>query len=275
MRAIAVPVVTIDGKQVTVAEGATILDAARRAHVWIPTLCHNPAVSEQASCRICMVEVGRGDSWQLVTACNYPVRRDLTVRVSSEKAVRIRRGVAELLLARSPESKELRELASRMGVESSRYPSVTESVRSCILCGLCVVVCEEIIGASAIGFQGRGVDRIVGEPFAEATGTCIACGACAAVCPVGTIELRVDQAAGEAELVPFKARVTLSLCAECGKRTVSPAIAAATAAKVNMDWEQFKVLARLCPECRRKHAAASISQVAARSAATTTPGKES
>ena len=269
------PVVTIEGKQITVVEGTTILEAARRARVWIPTLCHNPALSVRAACRICMVEVGQGEPWQLVTACNYPVRRDLTVRVESEKAVRIRRGVAELLLARSPESKELRALASRMGVESSRYPTVTQSVRNCVLCGLCVAVCEEIIGASAIGFQGRGVDRVVGEPFAKATETCIACGACAAICPVGTIEVRVDQAAGVAELVPFKARVKLSLCAECGKRTVSPAVAAAAAAKVNMDWERFKELARLCPECRRKHAAASISQVAARSAVTTTLEKES
>lgn len=269
------PVVTIDGKQVTVEHGATILDAALRAGVWIPVMCHLPSISEQGTCRLCMVAIERRGRTELVTACNYPVRGDLTVSVAGEKATRIRRGVMELLLARSPESPELREVAARMGVLGTRFPTVTESQRSCILCGLCVAVCEEAIEASAIGFAGRGVARTVASPFRQPSETCIACGACAAVCPVGTIQVRLHRDTGEAEISPFKTRVKLAVCAECGQRTVSPSVAAATAAKVGMNWERFAALARLCPECRRKHAAASISQVAARSAATTTPGKES
>ena len=130
---------------------ATILDAAHKAGIWIPTLCYHPSVSSQASCRLCMVELGDGDRKQLVTSCNYPVRRDIVVSVTSERAVRARRGVMELLLARAPESEELKKLARRMGVKGTPYPTVTESQRNCILCGLCTSVCEEIIGRAAIG----------------------------------------------------------------------------------------------------------------------------
>ncbi|MFW6158563.1 MAG: 2Fe-2S iron-sulfur cluster-binding protein, partial [Planctomycetota bacterium] len=66
------PRVTIDDIEVTVDEGATILDAARKAGVWIPTLCYHPAVSPPAACRLCMVELDRGNWKQLVTSCNYP-----------------------------------------------------------------------------------------------------------------------------------------------------------------------------------------------------------
>ena len=212
------PTVTIEGKTVTVPRESTILAAARKAHVWIPTLCYHPTVPSLGSCRICMVEIvgSGGSSGRLVTACNYPVRRDITVSVSSERAAQVRKGVMQLLLARAPESKELQELAARMGVKGTPYPTVTESQRNCILCGLCVSVCEEVIGASAIGFAGRGVERVVAAPFREASETCIACGACAAICPVGTIQVRIHADTAEAEISPFKSRSKLLVCEECG-----------------------------------------------------------
>jgi bidirectional [NiFe] hydrogenase diaphorase subunit len=255
-----VPVVTIEEKKVTVPHEATILEAARKAHVWIPTLCHSPVVAALGTCRICMVEIlgAGGKPGRLVTACNYPVRRDLTVSVSSERAARVRRGVMQLLLARAPDSRELQEMAARMGVAGTPYPKVTESQRNCILCGLCVSVCEEVIGASAIGFAGRGVDRAVAAPFRQPSETCIACGACAAVCPVGTIQVRIHMDSGEAEISPFKSRSRLLSCEECGERMVSVPVAQAMGDKVKMNWEEFRRLARLCPECRRKHAVKAL-----------------
>jgi predicted molibdopterin-dependent oxidoreductase YjgC len=249
-----VPTVNIDGIRVQVPEGATILEAARRAGVWIPTLCHSPALSEQATCRLCLVELERKGDSQLVTACSYPVRRDLTVRAGSPKAVRVRGGVMKLLLARSPESAELKALAGRMGVMGTPYPTVTESQRNCVLCGLCVAACEEAIGASAIGFAGRGVERVVAAPFRAPSEACIACGACAAVCPVGTIQVRIHEDSGEAEISPFKSRCKLLTCESCGARLVSVPVAAQTMAKVKskMDWQEFRKRSRLCPECRRK-----------------------
>ncbi|UCB47102.1 MAG: (2Fe-2S)-binding protein [Spirochaetota bacterium] len=259
------PTVTIDGVVVKVEEGSTILDAARETGIWIPTLCYNPSVSAPAVCRLCMVELERGKRKQLVTACNYPVRSDIKVSVSSKRAVRARRGVMELLLARAPESEELKELAARMGVEGTPYPKVTESQRNCILCGLCTSVCEEVIGCSAIGFAGRGVDRAVATPFRLASDECIACGACAVVCPVGTIQLRIHEDTGEVEISPFKSRAKLLFCEECGRRMVTEPLAKQILSKVKIDWEEFRERARLCPECRRKKTAEALGLIASKS----------
>ena len=252
------PKVTIDETQVEVEQGATILDAARKAGIWIPALCYHPAVASLATCRICMVELDRGDWKQLVTACNYPVRRDAKVSVSSEVAVNARRGVMELLLARAPESPELRAMARRMGVAGTPYPKVTESQRNCILCGLCTSVCEEVMGCSAIGFAGRGVNRAVAAPFREASETCIACGACAAVCPVGTIQVRIHEDTGEAEISPFKSRAKLLVCEDCGARLATEPVAAQWQRKVQWNSEEFRRRVRLCPACRRQRVAAAL-----------------
>ncbi len=256
------PTVTIDGVKVEVEKEATILDAARKAGIWIPTLCYHPAVATTASCRLCMVELNRGDWKQLVTACNYPVRSDINVSVTSEKAVSARKGVMELLLARCPDSEELKNLAARMGIRGTPYPKVTESQRNCILCGLCVSVCEEVIGCSAISFVGRGVERVVATPFRLASEDCIACGACAAVCPVGTIQVRIHEDTGEAEISPFKSRAKLLVCEECGTRLVTEPLGAQILEKVKFDWDEFRSRVRPCPECRRKKTAQALGLVA-------------
>jgi len=257
-----VPVVTIDGIPVEVEHGATILDAARKAGIWIPTLCYHEAVTPQATCRLCMVELDRGGWKQLVTSCNYPVRRDITVSVSSERAVRARRGVMQLLLARAPGNKALVALARRMGMEeSSPYPTVSKAQRDCILCGLCTAVCEEVIGRAAIGFAGRGPERAVAAPFRQPSEDCIVCGACAVVCPVGTIQVRIHEDTGEAEISPFKSRAKLLTCEECGARLVSVPVAEEVLRKTRIDWEEFRRRARLCPVCRRKRAAEVLGAV--------------
>lgn len=252
------PVVTIDSCKVEVEKGATILDAANKAGIWIPTLCYHPAVSSDASCRLCMVELDRGDWKQLVTACNYPVRWDIVVSVSSERAKRARSSVMELLLARSPDSQELKELAERMGVKKTRYPKVTESQRNCILCGLCVSVCEQIIGQSAIGYAGRGADRAVAAPFRQPSEDCIGCGACAAVCPVGTIKVRIHQDQQEVEISPFKSRAKLLTCQKCGALIVSTQVSEQALAKLKISSEEFRELMRLCPKCRKSKAVKQI-----------------
>ncbi len=257
------PKVTIDGIEVRVAYESTILAAAIKAGIWIPTLCYHPALTNTATCRICMVELDRGDWKQMVTACNYPVRRDLAVSTTSERAQKARRGVMQLLLARSPESEDLKRMAQKMGIEGTPYPTVTESQRNCILCGLCTRVCEEVIGQSAIGFAGRGVDRVVTTPFRLASEECIACGACAVVCPVDTIQIRIHEDSGEAEISPFKSRVKLLTCEECGARMVTEPVNKDMLKKVEatFKWEEFRRHAKLCPECRRKKAVEALVMV--------------
>ena len=257
------PTVTIDGIAVEVETGATILDAAGKAGIWIPTLCYHPSVSPQAACRLCMVELDRGDWKQLVTACNYPVRRDIVVSVSSEGAVNARRGVMEFLLARAPDNEQLRALAARMGVTGTPWPTVTNAQRDCILCGLCTAVCEEVLGCAAIGFAGRGTDRTVAAPFRQPSEDCIGCGACAVVCPVGTIQVRIHKEEGEIEISPFKSRSKLMTCERCGAAIVSVGVAEQVMRNEKIDWDALRRCAKLCPECRRKVAASALAGVAA------------
>jgi len=254
-----VPTVTIDGRKVRVKKDATVLDAAKKAGIWVPTLCYHPAISPDAVCRLCLVELDRGDWRQLITACNYPVRRDIVVYVSSEGAKQARRGVMELLLARAPESQELKVLAERMGVKETRYPNVTESQRNCILCGLCVRICEEIIGQAAIGFAGRGADRTVAAPFRQPSDDCIGCGACAAVCPVGTIKVRIHQDQQEVEISPFKSRAKLLVCRQCGAPIVSIQVSERVLDQLEItNCEEFRERVHLCPKCRKLQTAARL-----------------
>jgi bidirectional [NiFe] hydrogenase diaphorase subunit len=257
-----VPTVTIDGIPVEVAEGATILDAARKAGVWIPTLCYHPSITPPGACRLCMVELDRGEWKQLVTACNYPVRRDLVVEAYSDRAVQARRGVMELTLARAPDNHQLRALARRMGVNGTPYPTVSQTQRDCILCGLCTAVCEEVLGRAAIGFAGRGQDRAVASPFRQPAEDCIACGACAVVCPVGTIRVRIHEDEGEIEISPFKTRAKLMTCEQCGARIVSVPASEEAFQRGGIDWDKLRRLARLCPACRRKATAAALAPAA-------------
>jgi len=250
------PTVTIDDKPFEAELGETILQVARRAGIWIPTLCYHPAVEPYAACRICVVEIDRGGWWQMVTSCNYPIRRDLTVRVNSQRAIRSRQGVMQLLLARCPDSPELRKLAERMGVDSTPYPHVTEAQRNCILCGLCVQVCEERIGASAISPAGRGVERTVAAPFRLAAEDCIGCGACAAVCPVGTIVVRFHQ--DEVEISPFKSRVKLKRCASCGEPVVSELVEQVLRRRGGPKLTEILAGEDLCPRCKRQKLAREL-----------------
>ncbi len=250
------PTVTIDGQPFEAQYGETILEVARRHGVWIPTLCYHPALESYAACRICVVEIDRGGWWQVVTSCNYPIRGDLTVRIHSDRAVRARQGVMELLLARCPESPELARLAARMGVVKTSYPKVTEAQRNCILCGLCVRVCEERIGASAISLVGRGVERSVSAPFRAPSEDCIGCGACAAVCPVGTIVLRWHE--DEVEISPFKTRLKLRRCAQCGQPVGPGLVHEVLGRRGGPTLVEMLRSSPLCPQCKRNQLATSL-----------------
>jgi heterodisulfide reductase subunit A len=178
--------VIIDGREIKVEGETTILEAAEKLGIQIPTLCHHKALTPYGACRLCTVEVIR-DGWsRLVTSCNYPIRGEMEVKTDSERVIKGRKMIVEMLLARCPNVEVIRNLAAEMGVEKTRFEEKDET---CYLCGLCVRVCQELIGANAISFVSRGVDREVSTAFYTFSDDCIACGACAFICPTGAIKL--------------------------------------------------------------------------------------
>ena len=171
---------TINGARATVEEGATLLEAARFMGFPVPTLCHDDGLSPYGACRLCVVEIGEGDRAKLVSSCTYPAQEGLKVRTASRRVLRARRMTLELLLASCPQSKTIQDLAAAHGVRQQRFRQEHED---CILCGLCVRMCEEQMRAKAIGFRGRGENRSIGTPFDVQSDVCRLCGACLYICP--------------------------------------------------------------------------------------------
>ena len=199
----------MNGRDVSVAKGATILDAARNAGDHIPTLCHIKGLLPSGACRMCVVEVeGRPG---LIPSCSYPAEQGMKIRTSSPRVMNARRTIAELLLASHPFdcltcSKnghcELQTLSSELNMEQVTFrgatrhhapdfssPSIIRTPDKCILCGRCVRVCEEIQGVAAIDFTKRGFDTIVLPAFNAdlSETTCVTCGQCVLACPTGAL----------------------------------------------------------------------------------------
>jgi coenzyme F420 hydrogenase subunit beta len=170
----------LNGLEVSVEEGMTILEAARFMGFPIPTLCHQDGLSPYGACRLCVVEVGEEPKTKLVSSCTYPVEEGLRVRTASHRVMNARRMILELLLGSCPQSKTIQDLASVYGIRQQRFKQEYEN---CILCGLCVRMCEEQMMAKAIGFRSRGEKRSIGTPFDIQSEECRRCGACIYVCP--------------------------------------------------------------------------------------------
>jgi coenzyme F420 hydrogenase subunit beta len=176
---------TINGVGIQVEEGSTLLEAAQTFGFPIPTLCHLEGLSPYGACRLCLVEIGENTKSRLVSSCTYRAAEGLNVRTSSARVVRTRKMILELLLASCPQSKTIQDLAAAHNVRQQRF---RQEYEECILCGLCVRVCEEQMMAKAIGFRGRGENRSIGTPFDLKSDVCRLCGACMYVCPA--VELR-------------------------------------------------------------------------------------
>ena len=155
---------TVDGKNISAPEGTMLLESARAAGIAIPSLCAHEAVSRSGACRLCVVEIKKGNRTRIVTSCLYGVEEGLVVNTKSDRVLNVRRLVMELLLARCPESEVLQKMAKELGVESQGRFVADADHGKCILCRSCVRVCEEVVGVSAIGLFARGSHKTVGTP---------------------------------------------------------------------------------------------------------------
>lgn len=180
--------IKVDGQSVEVEEGAYVLEAAQSLGIEIPTLCYYPHMSPYAACRICAVEARNGQGWsKVVTACNYPAWDGLEILTDTPRIVSARRINLKMLMANCAPSPIIERLAEKLGI-TEPYWGHTEN--TCILCGLCVRICDEIVGAHALTFINRGHHREVSTPFENDSEACILCGACAKICPTGYIKMQ-------------------------------------------------------------------------------------
>ncbi len=176
---------TIDDRRVEVAAGSTVLQAAEKLGIQIPTLCHHKALRPYGACRLCLVELG-GPQPTLQASCVYPVHEGLVVQTATERVLKTRKVMMELLLARCSEIEPIQRLARELGVEETPYPKKQED---CLLCGLCVRVCQERMGVGAIDFMSRGTEKLISPAYDKRSPRCIVCGACSVVCPLETVDL--------------------------------------------------------------------------------------
>ena len=146
----------IDDREVEAKEGMTILEAAQKAGIDIPTLCHHEILEPYGACRFCIVEIEKRGRVSLVASCLYPVENDLIVRTRSEEVNEIRKMILEFSLAHAPDAKGLENYAKEYGANKDRFEKESSF---CIHCGLCVRYCAEVKKKNAIGFINRGTKR--------------------------------------------------------------------------------------------------------------------
>lgn len=206
---------TINGKQIQAEQGTTILEAARAAGIYIPTLCYHPELRPEGACRLCMVEASGARS--LVASCVYPVSEGMVVKTNTANVREARKTVIELLLANHPKDClscqksgdcELQKIAADLGLRKIRFeggetkahtidcsnPSLVRDQEKCILCGRCIRICRDVQGMDVYSFAGRGFNTIVSTAFEHdlKDAACTYCGQCASVCPTGAIVEKDD-----------------------------------------------------------------------------------
>ncbi|HMK87403.1 MAG TPA: formate dehydrogenase subunit alpha [Steroidobacteraceae bacterium] len=226
---------TIDGREVTVPEGTSVMRAAALSQIKIPKLCATEQLEAFGSCRLCLVQIEGMKG--LPASCTTPVAQGMVVHTQNKQLADIRRGVMELYISDHPLDCltcpanghcELQDMAGVVGLREVRYgyaganhldakkdtsnPYFTFDPSKCIVCSRCVRACDEQQGTFALTIQARGFDSKVAasqdEPFMDSE--CVSCGACVQACPTATLSENSLIAKGQAE------HSVITTCAYCG-----------------------------------------------------------
>ncbi len=227
--------VTIDGRNVTVPEGTSVMRAASEAGISIPKLCATDSLKSFGSCRLCLVQIdGRRGT---PASCTTPVSDGMVVATENARLAALRKGVMELYISDHPldcltcsanGDCELQDMAGVVGLREVRYgmegknhlkaekdtsnPYFTFDASKCIVCSRCVRACEETQGTFALTIAGRGFESKVSagmeQPFMDSE--CVSCGACVQACPTATLMENTVIEQGQAE------HSVLTTCAYCG-----------------------------------------------------------
>ena len=208
----------IDGMRLTVPNTATVLEAALSNGVCIPTLCQVPELLPTGVCRLCIVEVVKGERINITTSCTLAAQEGMVIRTNTDRIRKLRRNIAELLVAEAPNSRAIQDIAVRLGVEEVRYPFHNSD---CVQCGRCIRVCNEIWHGEALGFIGRGAERTVMYPFGVRPDTCKQEGGCESVCPmrdtpcIGIMEPGEERLCGLCQAQTMTHDMSPGLCVSC------------------------------------------------------------
>jgi len=249
--------IVINGKKIKAKQDQNILQVASSNGIWIPSLCYHESLSPYGACRLCIVEVELNGEKKIVTSCTTKIEKGMKINTDTAEIRQIRKALLELLLARCPNVKIVRDIAQACGVYDTPYPLENNF---CILCGLCVRVCREIVGANAISFSKRGPNREVVTPFLKASEDCIGCGSCVYICPTGVITMQdikdtirfypdgKDNMGPHRIMKNWKTTLPLKRCKQCGNPF-------ATQRQLEFFAKNFKVredFFEICPNCREK-----------------------
>lgn len=229
----AVPVM-INGRWVDAQPGETIMAVADRQGARVPRLCHSPLLKPSGACRLCLVQVKGART--LVAACSTPVTQGMEIQTESADVIASRRETLDLLVSNHPldcfaceaaGDCRLQDYAYQYGIREGSYQGARRQVpvddsnpffrldyEKCVLCGICVRICDEVMGYSAIDFKGRGFDTQVGTPYGLSLNetACVFCGNCVQGCPVGA--LLPQSVVGTARA--WESRSVRSVCPYCG-----------------------------------------------------------
>lgn len=248
--------ITINKNQYLAEEGEVLLLTLMRLNIDVPHLCYEKALEPYGACRLCMVDIVTCGKTEMTPACTIKVKNGLEILTDTPEIIEHRTLLFELYLAEAPKSEVIRDMAEKYGVTKTRFlKKIVHDdplMGKCILCGLCVRVCNEIMGTSAINFINRGPYTVINTPFYEHNPDCAGCAACAMVCPTKAI---VFEDVGTDRIMRSWSDTTVPLakCSVCGRSFAPERLMERVLAR--LDPALIEELKNNCPSCRSKRIA--------------------